>query len=100
MVYLLGLQQKLNYIHDDLKSSAVMLNPIYPSPNADFGYDVKDYVSISEEMGTMEDFNNLRIAMHKRGIQIIYLDISKNIMLKYDMSWYLVFPYSTNILFN
>jgi glycosidase len=50
---------------------AIWLSPIYPSPLADVGYDVSDYVSIGPEYGTLEDFDALVAACHDRGIRLL-----------------------------
>lgn len=55
----------------DLGIDAVWLTPIYPSPNADNGYDVADYRSIGPEYGTFDDWVALRDALHARGIRLI-----------------------------
>jgi alpha-glucosidase len=53
-----GVTSRLRYIAR-LGVDAVWLSPIYPSPNADFGYDVTDYTSVNPEFGTLEDFDEL-----------------------------------------
>jgi len=50
-----GIILKLDHIHE-MGFDAVWLSPIYPSPMADFGYDVSDYDSIHSEYGNLEDF--------------------------------------------
>ncbi|MGH3148789.1 MAG: alpha-amylase family glycosyl hydrolase, partial [Rubrobacter sp.] len=50
---------------------AVWLSPIFPSPMADFGYDIKDYTDVEPLFGTLEDFDRLRDEAHRRGIRII-----------------------------
>ena len=71
-----GIISKLNYIAD-LGVNAVWLSPIYPSPDADFGYDVADYCAIDPKFGTMEDFETLLAQAHERGLRII-LDLVLN----------------------
>ena len=46
---------------------AVWLSPIYPSPEADFGYDVADYGAIDPLFGTLADFDRLLSAAHAAG---------------------------------
>lgn len=65
-----GIIEKLDYIQS-LGVTAVWLNPIYASPNADNGYDVSDYYAIMPEFGTMEDFDALLKGLHQRGIKLI-----------------------------
>jgi oligo-1,6-glucosidase len=65
-----GITEKVDYL-DDLGVDVVWLCPVYDSPNADNGYDVRDYRSITDEFGTMADWEALRDALHDRGIRLI-----------------------------
>ncbi len=65
-----GIISKLDYLAD-LGVDALWLTPIYPSPDADYGYDTTDYCAIDPRYGTMEDFDRLVKEAHKRGIRII-----------------------------
>lgn len=65
-----GITQKLQYIKQ-LGAGAIWLSPFYPSPDADFGYDVADYVSVAPQYGTMKDFENLLAQAHSMGIKVI-----------------------------
>ena len=38
---------------------AVWLSPIFPSPMADFGYDVSDYCDVDPMFGTLADLDRL-----------------------------------------
>jgi len=49
----------------------VWLNPVYPSPGLDHGYDVADYTTIADDMGGMEAFTALRDALHDHGIRLL-----------------------------
>ncbi|MDA8686349.1 alpha-amylase family glycosyl hydrolase [Robiginitalea sp.] len=71
-----GIIEELDYIQS-LGVTAVWLNPIYASPNADNGYDVSDYRGIMPEFGTMEDFDKLLQGMHERGLRLI-MDVVVN----------------------
>ncbi|KAL5239649.1 hypothetical protein ACI65C_007059 [Semiaphis heraclei] len=71
-----GIIEKIPYLKY-LGISAIWLTPIYPSPGVDLGYDINDYRGIDEEMGTMEDFEELIKQLHESGIKII-LDIVPN----------------------
>jgi oligo-1,6-glucosidase len=71
-----GIIEKLDYVKS-LGVTAIWLNPIYESPNADNGYDISNYESIMKEFGTMEDFNTLLKEAHQKGLKII-LDLVVN----------------------
>jgi oligo-1,6-glucosidase len=65
-----GIIQKLDYLKD-LGIDVIWLCPIYDSPNADNGYDIRDYRKIMAEFGTMEDFYRLLACAHAKGIRIV-----------------------------
>lgn len=65
-----GIISRLDYLKE-LGVGAVWLSPIYDSPNADMGYDIRDYEKIMTEFGTMEDFDELLREMHRRDIKLI-----------------------------
>ena len=71
-----GIADRVDYL-DELGVDAVWLTPIYDSPHADNGYDVRDYRSILEAFGTMADFEELLAALHDRDIRVV-LDIVLN----------------------
>lgn len=71
-----GITARLDYLKG-LGVDAVWLSPIYPSPMADFGYDVSDYTGVDPLFGTMEDFDALLAAAHARGLRVI-LDFVPN----------------------
>jgi len=50
---------------------AIWLSPIYPSPMADFGYDVADYCDVDPLFGTLADFDRLVADAHARHIRVI-----------------------------
>jgi alpha-glucosidase len=70
-----GIVQKLDYLNDGTESSlgidAIWLSPIFPSPMADFGYDVADYCNIDPLFGDLTTFDRLVAEAHRRGIRII-----------------------------
>lgn len=65
-----GISEKLDYI-DDLGVDVLWLNPVYDSPNADYGYDIREYRSIMAEFGTMDDWEHLLEAVHDRDMRLI-----------------------------
>ena len=65
-----GIISHLDHLKD-LGISMIWLNPIYPSPQKDNGYDVDDYTAINPDYGTMEDFEQLVKEAKKRGIGIM-----------------------------
>jgi alpha-glucosidase len=71
-----GIRSRLDYLAW-LGVDAVWLSPIYPSPMADFGYDVADYTGIEALFGTMADFDRLLAEVHRRGMKLI-LDLVPN----------------------
>lgn len=65
-----GIIEKLDYIKD-LGATAIWCSPFYDSPNADNGYDIRDYKKILDQFGTMEDFDELLGEIHKRDMKLI-----------------------------
>ena len=55
---LAGIIDRLPYLQT-LGVDAIWLSPIFPSPMADFGYDISDYTGIDPLFGTMADFDAL-----------------------------------------
>ena len=51
-----GIAARLDHLVD-LGVDAVWISPIYPSPMADFGYDVSDYTDIDPLFGDLADFD-------------------------------------------
>ena len=71
-----GVLSRLDYL-ESLGVDAVWLSPIYPSPMADFGYDISNYVDIDPLFGTLAEFDRLVAEVHRRGLKII-LDFVPN----------------------
>ena len=65
-----GIISKLDYIND-LGVDAIWFSPLYPSPNADYGYDIANYRDISPDYGTIDEFKVLLDEAHKRGLKVI-----------------------------
>ena len=71
-----GIIERLPYLQS-LGVDAIWLSPIFPSPMADFGYDIADYTGIDPLVGTMADFDALANAAHAGGLKLI-LDLVPN----------------------
>jgi len=65
-----GVLRRLDYIAS-LGVDAVWLSPFYRSPQKDFGYDVSDFRAIQPEMGSFEDFRQLRQAVREKGLKLL-----------------------------
>jgi len=65
-----GITSKLDYLKD-LGIDVIWLSPVYKSPNDDNGYDISDYQDISNEFGTMSDWEEMLGEMHSRGIKLV-----------------------------
>jgi len=71
-----GILQRLDYLVW-LGIDAIWISPIYPSPMADFGYDVADYCDVARIFGSLADFDRLLEESHSRGLKLI-LDFVPN----------------------
>ena len=71
-----GTERRLDYLAG-LGVDAIWISPIYPSPMADFGYDVADYCGIDSRFGILADFDNLLAQAHTRGLKVL-LDFVPN----------------------
>ena len=71
-----GITSKLDYIQG-LGAEVLWLGPHYDSPNADNGYDIRDYRKVMAEFGTMDDFDELLRGLKQRGMKLI-LDLVVN----------------------
>ncbi|SDW88406.1 trehalose-6-phosphate hydrolase [Marinococcus luteus] len=80
-----GIIEKLDYLQD-LGIDVLWLNPVYPSPQKDNGYDISDYYNIYDVYGTMEDFERLLSEAHAKGMKII-MDIVIN-HTSTDHAWF------------
>ncbi|HSX35649.1 MAG TPA: alpha-amylase family glycosyl hydrolase [Patescibacteria group bacterium] len=71
---LAGITAKLDYLKGNEQSlgvDAIWISPFYPSPMADFGYDVANYCNVDPLFGTLEDFDKLVSEAHARDIKIL-----------------------------
>jgi maltose alpha-D-glucosyltransferase/alpha-amylase len=66
----LGLAGKLDYLAG-LNVNCIWLQPFYPSPCRDHGYDISDYYGIDPRYGTLGDFVEFSQAARERGIRIV-----------------------------
>ena len=67
---LYGVYEKLDYIKS-LGCDGIWFSPIYPSPGADCGYDISDYMDIAPEFGGMEAFRLVLEGAHQRGMKVL-----------------------------
>jgi oligo-1,6-glucosidase len=65
-----GITAKLDYLKM-LGIEVVWLSPHFDSPNADNGYDIRDYRQVMAEFGNMANFDRMLEAMKARGIELI-----------------------------
>lgn len=66
----LGLAEKLDYL-SGLNVNCVWLQPFFPSPGRDHGYDISDYYTVDPRYGTLGDFVEFSHAARDRGIRVI-----------------------------
>ena len=67
-----GIIQRLDHVVS-LGIDAIWISPIYPSPMADFGYDVSDYCDIAPIFGNLADFDRLIAEAHSRGFASFWI---------------------------
>ena len=65
-----GLMRRLDYLHG-LGVTCVWLQPFYPSPNRDNGYDVTDYYGVHAKHGSLGDFVAFMRHADALGIRVI-----------------------------
>ncbi|MBM3927433.1 MAG: DUF3459 domain-containing protein [Sphingomonadales bacterium] len=73
---LAGIIERLDHVAA-LGVDAIWLSPVFPSPMADFGYDVADYCDIDPLFGDLATFDRLLADVHARGLKLI-LDFVPN----------------------
>ncbi|MET0415692.1 MAG: alpha-amylase family glycosyl hydrolase, partial [Actinoplanes sp.] len=71
-----GVRSRLPYLRE-LGVDALWLNPFYPSPQADAGYDVTDHRAVDPRFGTLADVTALIHDAHALGLRVI-LDLVPN----------------------
>lgn len=67
---LYGVFDKLEYVKS-LGVDGIWFSPIYPSPNADFGYDISDYRDIHPDFGDLDQFKRVLNKAHSLGLKVI-----------------------------
>jgi alpha-glucosidase len=67
---LAGIRSRLDHLVW-LGVDALWLSPIYPSPLADFGYDVCDYTDVDPVFGDLAEFDRLVEDAHRRGLKLL-----------------------------
>lgn len=80
-----GITQRLDYLQW-LGVNALWISPIYPSPMADFGYDVSDHTDVHPMFGSRSDFDRLVEEAHRRQLKVI-LDYVPN-HTSYEHPWF------------
>ncbi|MFT4198750.1 MAG: alpha-glucosidase family protein [Pseudoxanthomonas sp.] len=65
-----GIVEKLEHVAA-LGADAIWISPFFPSPMADFGYDIADYRGVDPMFGTLEDFDRLLHKAHGLGIKVM-----------------------------
>jgi alpha-glucosidase len=71
-----GIRSRLPYLRD-LGVDGIWLTPFFPSPGADHGYDVADYVDVDPQFGTLADLDALVSDAHELGIRVT-IDVVPN----------------------
>ena len=71
-----GVLEKLDYIKS-LNVDAIWFSPLFPSPNADYGYDISDYMDIHPDYGNLEIFRQVLEGAHARGLRV-FMDLVVN----------------------
>jgi oligo-1,6-glucosidase len=65
-----GVLQRLDHLAD-LGIDVLWLSPVYPSPQADNGYDISDYQDIDPLFGTLAQLDELIAELHRRGMRLL-----------------------------
>ena len=73
---LYGVLYRLDYLKS-LGVDAIWFSPLYPSPNADWGYDISDYMNIHPDYGDLHVFRRVLKEAHERGMRV-FMDLVVN----------------------
>jgi alpha-glucosidase len=71
-----GLVSRLDHLAW-LGVDAIWLSPTFPSPNADWGYDISDYLDVHPDLGTLADMDSVLVEADRRGLRVL-LDLVPN----------------------
>src|SRR5271169_6129538 len=71
-----GITSSLDYLQK-LGVNVIWLSPHFDSPNADNGYDIRDYRKVMAEFGTMDDFDAMLAGIKQRHMRLI-IDLVAN----------------------
>jgi alpha-glucosidase len=80
-----GLRSRLSYLAD-LGVDALWINPWYPSPMKDGGYDISDFRAIEPVFGTLEEAEAMIAGAHELGLRVL-LDLVPN-HLSNEHAWF------------
>ena len=84
-----GIEQKLDYIQNNVGCNAIWLSPIFECAGKGgimHGYDTTNYYSVNSSFGTEDDLINLIKAVHLRGMQIIFDFVPNH--TSYEHPWF------------
>ena len=65
-----GLTDRLDHL-EGLGVTAIWLNPFYPSPNRDNGYDITDFYGVDPRLGNLGAFVEFARAARNRGMKVM-----------------------------
>ncbi|UUV98823.1 alpha,alpha-phosphotrehalase [Vagococcus luciliae] len=78
-----GIIEKLPYL-ETLGIDMIWLNPIYPSPQKDNGYDISNYIAIDPVFGTEDDFKELVKKARERNIEIMLDMVLNHVSIEHE----------------
>jgi len=65
-----GLTSRLDYL-EALGANCLWIQPMYPSPFRDDGYDISDYTNVHPSYGTLDEFRTFLSEAHRRGLRVV-----------------------------
>lgn len=68
---LAGITSRLEYLKHTLGVDTIWISPFFPSPMADFGYDVSDYTNVDPIFGSLSDADELVSSAHGLSLKVI-----------------------------